>query len=249
MSDLDEFFKMMADGKKSDPVAVKSRAIKEHIKGDLGSLFSEISTVKAQDPKVIKAKKVEKQIDVIEQQVKETVQNDLSSLFSELSALRNKKETLIEQHPNVVDLPIAEDITVEDMSALINQTPAPVAEEPFKDVKKYLGKGVHTTHIDPDISPVAQEFKAITDKIRLLEQSITKIVNTGPGSGEVNLRYLDDVDRSSISDSRLLSYSAATKKFIFIDNTNDNTLTLINGASRLIQTQRIMAQMSLRSEM
>ena len=37
------------------------------------------------------------------------------------------------------------------------------------------------------------------------------------GSGEVNLRYLDDVDRDSITDGYVLSYSDASKKFVFVE--------------------------------
>ncbi len=36
------------------------------------------------------------------------------------------------------------------------------------------------------------------------------------GGGEVNLRYLDDIDRSSISDGKVLSYDATSGKFKFI---------------------------------
>ena len=52
-------------------------------------------------------------------------------------------------------------------------------------------------------------------KIKFLEQWIGKIANAGPGSGEVNLRWLDDVKRDTIADGRWLKYSEADKKFVF----------------------------------
>jgi hypothetical protein len=39
------------------------------------------------------------------------------------------------------------------------------------------------------------------------------------GGGEVNLRYLDDVDRDSITDGYVLSYNESTKKFVFVEQT------------------------------
>ncbi len=59
------------------------------------------------------------------------------------------------------------------------------------------------------------DLSLINKKIKFLEQWIGKIQNAGPGSGEVNLRYLDDVKRDTIADGRWLKYSEADKKFIF----------------------------------
>lgn len=66
----------------------------------------------------------------------------------------------------------------------------------------------------PEVDP---NVVAIQQKLKFLEQAIGKIAATGPGSGEVNLRWLDDVDRSTIENNRYLRYHAATKKFIFDD--------------------------------
>ena len=55
MSELDDFLKLIADGKKTDPSAVKAKEIKENIKSDLGELFTEMARIKEQDPVSIKA--------------------------------------------------------------------------------------------------------------------------------------------------------------------------------------------------
>jgi hypothetical protein len=158
----------------------------------------------------------------IEEKLKASIKEDLNGCFAQLGMSPSKEEI-----PVIVQ-EIIEDISAAEIPALINQKPAPEVPDPFKDVKKYLGNA-KSTHIDPQPDPVAKEFKAVTEKIRLLEQSITKIVNTGPGSGEVNLRWLDDVDRSTIADNRYLRYNASTKKFIFddVDSVGD-FLTAIN---------------------
>jgi hypothetical protein len=67
----------------------------------------------------------------------------------------------------------------------------------------------------PNPPEVDANIKAIQLKLKFLEQAIGKIAATGPGGGEVNLRYLDDVARETISDGRWLKYDGARKKFVF----------------------------------
>lgn len=69
----------------------------------------------------------------------------------------------------------------------------------------------------PKPQPIDPNFTALQKKVQFLEQAIGRIAATGPGSGEVNLRWLDDVDRSTIADNRYLRYNESTKKFIFDD--------------------------------
>jgi hypothetical protein len=56
---------------------------------------------------------------------------------------------------------------------------------------------------------------ALEQKVKYLENWVSRIAATGPGGGEVNLRNLDDVARSTIADGRFLRYNAALKKFDF----------------------------------
>jgi hypothetical protein len=55
----------------------------------------------------------------------------------------------------------------------------------------------------------------MNDHYRLLLQRVQTQLSTISGGGEVNLRMLDDVDRSSISDGRFLKYNGAIGKFSF----------------------------------
>jgi len=71
----------------------------------------------------------------------------------------------------------------------------------------------------PNPDEVNANFKAVTTKLKFLEQAIGRIAAAGPGGGEVNLRYLDDVDRSTIGDNKYLRYNATTKKFEFAEVT------------------------------
>jgi hypothetical protein len=82
---------------------------------------------------------------------------------------------------------------------------------------------------DGDIKPVEEKFQKFIDNVQRDVNSFKTKVNaailkSGPndawkatGSGEVNLRYLDDVDRDSITDGYVLSYDEASKKFVFVE--------------------------------
>jgi hypothetical protein len=68
---------------------------------------------------------------------------------------------------------------------------------------------------------LAQPQKDLAQEIKYLREWVSRIAATGPGGGEVNLRYLDDVDRSTIDDGYYLRYNAPTKKFVFDHGTKN----------------------------
>ncbi len=119
-----------------------------------------------------------------------------------------------------------EDMMVEDL--LVEVTPLQTTSSPESiptpqeradginhAVDKYL-RGASFQQPNPDI--VSKDVDDIRAKIKFLEQAIGRIAVTGPGSGEVNFRWLDDVNRASINDNWVLEYDAATKKFQFTEN-------------------------------
>jgi hypothetical protein len=73
-------------------------------------------------------------------------------------------------------------------------------------------------------TPIPQGDKDLTDalrKISYLEQWVSRIAATGPGSGEVNFRYLDDVERSTMTgsnDNWVLEYDATTGNVKFTED-------------------------------
>jgi len=207
MSELNDFLKLMAEGKQKDPVAVKNREIKENIKEDLGDLFSQLSHLKAADPVVQKNKKFETVI-------KENIKEDFSSLFAELSSLKNRKEEIIQENPQLVEEVLIE---TKPISTPIGEIPVSQQNPAIADlpsIDKYLKSPQFEV---PEVDQSTREFDLINKKIKFLEQWIGKINNAGPGGGEVNLRYLDDVARETISDGRWLKYDGARKKFVFDD--------------------------------
>ena len=239
MSDLNEFLNLIAAGKRTDPKAIKDKELKHHIKevvkSDLGSLFSEISAIKKEIKEIEAAKPINQQI----AKVREHIKDDIDSLFSQLSDL--SKTTAI-------PLPIVVEKAPEPTVEQPEKAPEPTVEQPETqrsskpteidtaklqfDSNKYLN-GNSSKRESPD--RVDPNLKSIQDKMKVLEQAIARVVNTGPGSGEVNLRYLDDIDRSSISDGLFLYYDASNKKFKF-GNPNSGgsgTSTTISGIATI----------------
>jgi hypothetical protein len=83
---------------------------------------------------------------------------------------------------------------------------------------------------DADIKPVEEKFQKFIDNVQKDVSAFKTKVNAvivksggqhggSGGSGEVNLRYLDDVDRDSIADGYVLSYDNASSKFVFVAQT------------------------------
>ena len=194
MNDLSDLFKLVAEAKKTDPVALQAKEIKENIKEDLGNVFGELSQIKQQDPVAKKSKE-------IKEHIHEVVKEDLGSLFSELASLKQAKEQPVIEDPQ----PIVEEILVEV---------APEIKEPptIPEIDKYL-TGKSFQQPEPDL--VDPNIRALQEKMKFMEQAIGRIAAHGPGSGEVNLRWLDDVKRDTISDGRWLKYDGSLKKFVF----------------------------------
>lgn len=145
-------------------------------------------------------------------EAKEHAKEDLNILFEELSSLQKQVDKLEESKQE--DL-IVEDMLTEEIPAQPTiVTPEVKAKQVDADVSKYLtGK----TFQQPNPDLVSRDIDAIRQKMKFLEQAIGRIAATGPGGGEVNLRWLDDVDRSTIYDMRYLRYNNAKKKFEFAE--------------------------------
>jgi len=67
----------------------------------------------------------------------------------------------------------------------------------------------------PELDPMMRSLNELRNKIKQLENKITNIASSGPGSGEVNLLRLDDVDTSDLGNGKFLRYSAANAKMEF----------------------------------
>ena len=87
---------------------------------------------------------------------------------------------------------------------------------------------------------LAQPQRDLEREVKYLKEWVSRIAATGPGGGEVNLRYLDDIDRSSISTGKFLTYQPNTRLFTFEAvpaGQTVNATTAVTTGSYTISTQ------------
>lgn len=148
---------------------------------------------------------------------------DLNDLFKAVSKAKQEQKVIQESTPaakalkGVQDRLKSNNDVAELMEVFVEKKPIvkEVIREVVVEVEKPAPKADSFQQPNPPL--VDQNIAAIQQKLKFLEQAIGKIAAAGPGSGEVNLRWLDDVDRNTIQDNRYLRYNASSKKFIFDD--------------------------------
>ena len=66
-----------------------------------------------------------------------------------------------------------------------------------------------------DIREKKEEIDPVSARIEKLEKWIQKIAVAGPGSGEVRILNMDDVDTTDLANNKYLKYNSSTGKFVF----------------------------------
>jgi len=138
-------------------------------------------------------------------QHKETKAEDIIDAVEEVAPLIENVEQYVEQY--ITD------------SMLVGEELTEFTDE---DVKKYI-LNLNTPSTKKVVNVVEQLEENINEKtvedlkkkVNNLEQWISRVAAHGPGSGEVKLRRLDDVDSTTIADGRTLQYNSTSKKFEF----------------------------------
>ena len=165
--------------------------------------------------------------------------DEFGELLAQLAQLKNEVETVKQvvevkqQYFKPIDYP--KPPTLEELMAtvtdeIIEPIVEKVEEEPIKvKVKEKLSPliAAASEHITkevqmeavsfepPELDPMMRSLNELRNKIKQLESRITNIAALGPGSGEVNLLRLDDVDISNIGNNKFLRYNAANAKIEF----------------------------------
>jgi len=159
------------------------------------------------------------------QELRNRVAQDITEIFGAISL-----NELVETSPDVIP---------EDTAA-IEPEPAVEPESLAAAVSKYIKNNVReSTVVNPE--PVlAQPQRDLEREVKYLKEWVSRIAATGPGGGEVNLRYLDDIDRSSISTGKFLTYQPNTRLFTFEAvpaGQTVNATTAVTTGSYTISTQ------------
>jgi hypothetical protein len=151
--------------------------------------------------------------------------SDIKKLFAELAEAKKKEDEVNKNKPTSVALRKVQERLKEnnEMSELLEvfvekkAQPKEIIKEVVIEKEVLVEK---PSFQQPNPPEVEANFKAIQQKMKFLEQAIGKIAATGPGSGEVNFRWLDDVNRSTMESGNnnwVLEYDSATKKVQFTD--------------------------------
>ena len=203
MTDINDFFKMMAAATKAKEEADKlaeERAAQEFKKKEeaaapfLNTLFKNVAEAKVE---------VEKQ----KEEEKQKAQPILSQLEQALKNPEQFKKATKQKKQEVLKV-------VKEL-----EEKAAELEEKLADAETSVGieERIEESKLEKKFLDM---FKLLQDDLIALKRQVSNIPTGlgwgGGGSGEVNLRYLDDVDRNSIRDGRLLSYDDSIKKFKFV---------------------------------
>jgi hypothetical protein len=170
---------------------------------DISKIFEEISSIK---------KEVKKQ--PIELPKPPSI-DELEFLFEEEEVkeeiVEEVKEVLVETlsaplPPSLDDLVKELNIELDPPKSLVERVSKHISDEVKYENNSFLKE-------QEDDSP--QSLRELKNKVKYLEQWISRIASTGPGSGEVNLLKLDDVDTTNLGDSKFLRYNATNAKLEF----------------------------------
>ena len=132
---------------------------------------------------------------------------------------------------------LVEEVVEPEPESLMEIGRQPEPELPKKDfVNKYVQSISRTNQQDKSIQSVVDSMPdGIQKELNIIKKSMADFHRFAQrhsqmgGGGEVNLRYLDDVDRSTIADGLYLSYNATTKKFQFTNpDHNEENLDLLH---------------------
>ena len=165
----------------------------------------------------IKAEKEEKTL--------ESLENLFQALGGEEAVVRSESkitEDAEKRKEVVVEEPIG------DAEKIDIQEEPPIEDGTKKTVKKYkkdtpgedetqeeeLDKYTETISKLQEKS-ITEEIDPISARIEKLEKHIQKIALAGPGSGEVRILNMDDVDTTDLANDKYLKYNSSTGKFVF----------------------------------
>ena len=186
--------------------------------------------------------RIQEELQIIKKEQEEKNKNNLKNReLNTLNSLENLFESL---GGNIEDIE-TDDVRIE--SEIVEKLPKIVSEREIEIVEKIdkqqkIEKIIPTekpingsSAIDNVVGIIAKQEKGkekleeqpidpISVKIDKLEKWIKKIAIAGPGSGEVRLLNLDDVDTTDLANNKTLKYNSSTGKFVFGDAGGGQTI-------------------------
>ena len=167
------------------------------------------------DP-IVRYQTIREEIDKIkadkEEKTLESLENLFQSLGGEEAVVRSESKiarNAEELQENVVEEPIG-DVEKIDLRE----------EEPTETKKENLTSGLESivdviSKQEAGREKLQEEIDPVSARIEKLEKWIQKIAVAGPGSGEVRILNMDDVDTTDLANNKYLKYNSSTGKFVF----------------------------------
>ena len=173
-------------------------------------------------------------------QLTTSVFTDFVEAKVELEEKKKKEEVFIQQLDTIletIDKPrdikentvigVPEDI---DISSLEEEEEEIVVEEEIQDDadEDTVAKAIRfiETQLEEELKekePDEDNIATIKAEVKELRNILYKVLAHGPGSGEVRLLRLDDVDTDDLSDGKILEYDASSEKLKFVPSSGIST--------------------------
>ena len=173
-------------------------------------------------------------------QLTTSVFTDFAEAKVELEEKKKKEEVFIQQLDTIletIDKPrdikentvigVPEDI---DISSLEEEEEEIVVEEEIQDDadEDTVAKAIRfiETQLEEELKekePDEDNIATIKAEVKELRNILYKVLAHGPGSGEVRLLRLDDVDTDDLSDGKILKYDASSEKLKFVPSSGIST--------------------------
>ena len=228
--ELSEFFSLIGQARKEKEEEFDNLLKEAHV--DLESMATSLFTG-------IESAKVE----VKEQKKKE--EKLIESLDNLLISLDKPRETT----PVVVGVPDDFDISSLEKEIEEEVVDEEVVEETVEEdntISKAI-KFIDTQLKEElkDIEPNDPTVDSIKAEVKELRNILYKVLAHGPGSGEVRVLRMDDVDTDDLADGRVLSYDSSAEKLKFVDQSGGGNTGYANTAG--ISTYAITAGIATNS--
>ena len=229
--ELSEFFSLIGQAKKEKEEEFDNLLKEANVDLDsmATSLFTGIENAK---------------VEVKEQKKKE--EKLIESLDSLLVSLDKPKETT----PIVVGVP--EDFDISSLEEEVEEeiVEEEVVEEETVEEDDTISKAIKFIDTQlkeelKDIEPNDPTVDSIKAEVKELRNILYKVLAHGPGSGEVRVLKMDDVDTDDLADGRVLSYDSSSEKLKFVDQSGGGGAGYANTAG--ISTYAITAGIATNS--
>ena len=141
--------------------------------------------------------------------------------------IEKREENTLEAMESLFHSLGGEESNVEDQPIIIDEPQEFISEEEVENVEKVDIREEQPINGFESVVDVISKQEAKKEKLQeqpndpvsaridKLEKHIQKIAFAGPGSGEVRLLNLDDVDITDLANNKTLKYNSSTGKFIF----------------------------------